>query len=80
MTTTAVVVPDLGNGVQEAQIESWAKQAGDPVQAGELLLTITTPKVSLEIEAPVSGVLAEALVEEDDIVEAGERLATIDSA
>ncbi len=80
MTKTPVVVPDLGNEIDEAQVETWLKGLGDAVAEGEPLLTLTTPKVSLEIEAPVSGTLMAMLVEADDIVSVGDELAAIESA
>jgi pyruvate/2-oxoglutarate dehydrogenase complex dihydrolipoamide acyltransferase (E2) component len=74
---TPVVMPQLGNEIEEAQIDSWAKSPGDSVTKGEILLTITTPKLTMEIEAPASGVLKEILVPADELASVGTTLAII---
>ena len=72
-----VVMPQLGNEIEEAQIDAWAKAPGDKVTAGEMLLTITTPKLTMELEAPASGVLKEILVAADELASVGATLAII---
>lgn len=74
---TPVVMPQLGNEIEEAQIDGWLKKPGDAVKAGEPLLTITTPKLTMEIEAPASGTLKEILVPADELASAGATLAII---
>ena len=76
-TQTPVQMPNLGNEVTEAQIDLWHKQPGDRVEAGEELLSITTPKLSMDIEAPASGTLQSVEVGEDEIAEVGTTLAII---
>ncbi len=74
---TPVVMPQLGNEIEEAQIDSWAKAPGDAVTKGEMLLSITTPKLTMEIETPVSGVLKEIVVPADELASVGATLAII---
>ena len=74
---TPVVMPQLGNEIEEAQIDGWMKSPGDTVKVGEALLTITTPKLTMEIEAPVSGTLKEILVPADELASVGTTLAII---
>ena len=76
---TQVVMPQLGNEIEEALVESWMKSVGDKVSAGEALLSVTTPKVTLEIEAPASGTLSKILVEADELASVGATLAIITS-
>ena len=61
--STDVVMPQLGNEITEAQIDYWSRSPGEKVEKGEMLLTITTPKLTMEIEAPASGTLREIRVE-----------------
>jgi len=56
-----VLMPNLGNEITEAQIDAWHRAVGERIERGEMLLTITTPKVTLEIEAPAAGVLKSIL-------------------
>ena len=79
MARIEVKLPSLGNEVTEAQIDLWHRQAGETVREGEELLSITTPKLSMDIEAPASGRLAEILVEEDEIAEVGTVLGVIET-
>lgn len=74
---TPVVMPQLGNEIEEAQIDSWAKAPGEAVTKGEMLLTITTPKLTMELEAPATGVLKEILVPADELASVGDTLAII---
>ncbi len=58
---TEIRVPTLGESVSEATIGKWFKKAGDAVKADEPIVELETDKVTLEVPAPASGVLAEIL-------------------
>ncbi|MGN8025916.1 2-oxoglutarate dehydrogenase, E2 component, dihydrolipoamide succinyltransferase [Microbacterium sp. 22242] len=75
--STPVVLPALGESVTEGTVTRWLKQVGDTVQADEGLLEISTDKVDTEIPSPISGVIEEILVAEDETVEIGAILARI---
>ena len=75
--STSVVLPALGESVTEGTVTRWLKQVGDTVQADEGLLEISTDKVDTEIPSPVSGVIEEILVAEDETVEVGALLARV---
>jgi 2-oxoglutarate dehydrogenase E2 component (dihydrolipoamide succinyltransferase) len=64
-------VPALGESISEATVGKWFKKAGDPVQADEPLVELETDKVTLEVNAPSSGVLSEIAAETGQTVAIG---------
>ncbi|WP_444452466.1 2-oxoglutarate dehydrogenase complex dihydrolipoyllysine-residue succinyltransferase [Rhodobacter capsulatus] len=72
---TDVMVPALGESVAEATVSTWFKKPGDAVAQDEILCELETDKVSVEVPAPVAGVLSEILAPEGASVAAGGRLA-----
>ncbi len=61
---TKVLVPLLGEGVEEVTVTKWLKKEGDSVNELEPLLEVNTDKVDTEIPAPASGTVLKILVEE----------------
>ena len=55
---TDTVVPTLGESVSSATVARWLKKAGDAVAADEPLVELETDKVTVEVNAPVAGVIA----------------------
>ncbi len=74
---TDVMVPTLGESVTEATVSTWFKKVGDQVAQDEMLCELETDKVSVEVPAPVAGVLAEILAPEGTTVDPKARLAII---
>ena len=72
-----ILMPQLGETVNEGTIAAWHKQVGDEVEKDELLLDVETDKVATEIPAPVAGTLTSIKVEEGETVEVGTVLALI---
>ncbi|HSC96042.1 MAG TPA: dihydrolipoamide acetyltransferase family protein [Burkholderiales bacterium] len=70
-------MPQLGETVAEGTVIRWYKRVGDTVKADETLFDVETDKVSTEIPAPASGVIAEILVQEGTTAKVGARLAVI---
>ena len=58
-----IKVPTLGESVTEATVARWFKKAGEAVSADEPLVELETDKVTLEVNAPASGRLAEVAVD-----------------
>jgi 2-oxoglutarate dehydrogenase E2 component (dihydrolipoamide succinyltransferase) len=72
-----VIMPQLGETVAEGTVTKWHKKVGDAVKADEALFDVETDKVSTEVPAPASGVIAEIVVEEGATAKVGARLAVI---
>ncbi|SMX47224.1 Dihydrolipoyllysine-residue succinyltransferase component of 2-oxoglutarate dehydrogenase complex [Maliponia aquimaris] len=74
-----VMVPTLGESVTEATVSTWFKKVGDAVAQDEMLCELETDKVSVEVPAPVAGVLTEILAAEGATVQANGKLAVLSS-
>ncbi|MDF1793491.1 MAG: 2-oxoglutarate dehydrogenase complex dihydrolipoyllysine-residue succinyltransferase [Thalassobaculaceae bacterium] len=77
---TEIKVPALGESVSEATVAKWMKAVGDAVAADEPLVELETDKVTLEVNAPASGVLQEIAAQEGAEVEVGALLGSIDES
>lgn len=74
-----IVLPQLGNEIEEAQVDAWLKQIGETVAKGEQIVVITTPKVTFEVEAPAAGTLKSIIVGAEEIVAVGAILGIIET-
>jgi pyruvate dehydrogenase E2 component (dihydrolipoamide acetyltransferase) len=74
---TSVIMPALEMAQESGRLVSWLKREGEPVTKGEPLMEIETDKVTVEIEAPDSGILGGVLVKENDEVPVGQTIAWI---
>lgn len=72
-----VIVPQLGETVTEGKITTWFKSVGDKVAAGDNLFEIETDKVTTEVQATESGVLAEIRVAAGETVPVGTVVAVL---
>ena len=77
---TEIRVPALGESVAEATVGRWFKKPGEPVSADEPIAELETDKVTLEVNAPASGVLAEIVAKDGETVSAGALLGQIGDA
>ena len=57
-----VVMPKMGLTMTEGTIDEWKKNVGDTVQKGEILYSVTTDKLTNDVEAEADGVLLKILV------------------
>ena len=73
-----VVVPQLGESVNEARVARWLKHEGDHVETGEPLVELETDKIDLEVGADHAGVLSSIKHREGDDVKVGEVLAVVE--
>ncbi len=72
-----VIMPKMGDGMEEGTLLRWLKQVGDQVDAGDPIAEIETDKVALEIEAAESGYLIQTMVGEGQTVPIGTPIAQI---
>jgi pyruvate dehydrogenase E2 component (dihydrolipoamide acetyltransferase) len=77
---TQMVMPLLGQTMEEGTITKWLKNEGDKVEKGEPILEVMTDKANMEVEAPVSGVLRKIIAKEEQIVPIKEVIAIIGTA
>ncbi|MFF4253934.1 dihydrolipoamide acetyltransferase family protein [Streptomyces sp. NPDC001663] len=71
MTVQQFRLPDVGEGLEEAEIVSWHVAVGDTVTHNQVLVEIETAKSLVELPSPYNGVIAELLVEEGQTVAVG---------
>ncbi len=77
---TKVLVPLLGEGVEEVTVIKWLKKEGDSVNELEPLLEVNTDKVDTEIPAPATGTVLKIMAEEGLPAKVGSVLAYIGKA
>ena len=68
---TTFNLPDLGEGLPEAEIVAWHVAEGDAVKTDDLLVSVETAKAVVEVPSPYSGVIAHLHAKAGDIVETG---------
>ena len=76
---TEIVMPKMGESINEGTILEWRKNVGDPIELDEILLEIGTDKVDSEIPSPCEGIVVEILAKPNDVIEVGKVIAKIDS-
>ncbi|WP_029145246.1 dihydrolipoamide acetyltransferase family protein [Microbacterium luticocti] len=79
MTTQTFVLPDVGEGLTEAEIVTWRVQPGDPVAVDDVLVEIETAKSLVELPSPFAGTVGEMLVDEGRTVDVGTPIITIET-
>ncbi|MCY4309962.1 MAG: 2-oxoglutarate dehydrogenase complex dihydrolipoyllysine-residue succinyltransferase [Rhodospirillaceae bacterium] len=75
-----IKVPALGESVTTAEVAKWFKRVGDDITEDEPVVELETDKVTLEVNAPVTGILSEILVDEGAEVEVNALLGRIDES
>ena len=76
--THTVLLPDIGETIDEGVVEEWLVEVGDEVEKGEPILTVEVDKATLEVAATAEGVLVRQLVDVEQTVRTGDPLAEID--
>ncbi|MBS1713714.1 MAG: 2-oxo acid dehydrogenase subunit E2 [Armatimonadetes bacterium] len=74
---TEVIMPKMGDGMEEGTLVEWLKNEGDAVKSGETIANIQTDKATLEMEAPASGTLAGIILQAGQTVPVGTPIAAV---
>jgi len=80
LSESEFALPDVGEGLTEAEIVSWRVRPGDTVTINQVLVEIETAKSLVELPSPFAGVVSALLVEEGQTVEVGTPIISVDSA
>lgn len=78
MAQFEIIMPKMGESIEEATITKWFVKEGDKVVEDDVLLEIATDKVDSEIPSPVEGVVKKVLFEQDETIAVGTVIAVID--
>ncbi|KTR11679.1 dihydrolipoamide acetyltransferase family protein [Curtobacterium luteum] len=79
MATAEFPLPDVGEGLTEAEIVQWRVAIGDEIAVDQVLVEIETAKSLVELPSPFSGTVTGLLVAEGDTVEVGRPIIRVDS-
>ena len=74
-----VVMPKMGESIQEGKILRWMKKPGEKIAQDESILEISTDKVDSEIPSPAAGFLSKIIVPEGETVDVGTVIAVIET-
>src|SRR5699024_154543 len=80
MSIQVIKMPDIGEGIAEVEIVEWHVAQGDTVAEDQVLVDVMTDKASVEIPAPVAGVVARLGGEVGDTLAVGAELLAIEPA
>jgi 2-oxoisovalerate dehydrogenase E2 component (dihydrolipoyl transacylase) len=80
MSTQTFLLPDVGEGLTEAEIVSWRVAPGDAVDVNDVLVEIETAKSLVELPSPFAGTVGDLLVAEGDTVNVGAPIIPIASS
>ena len=74
-----IVLPRMGESVDEATITGWLKNEGDKINEDDLIVEIATDKVDSEVPSEFSGILIKKLCNVNDVVKVGDPIAIIET-
>lgn len=78
MSIQSFTMPDLGEGIHEAEVLLILVDKGAPVKEGDVILEVETDKAAVEIPSPFTGTVAEVLVKPGEIVQVGDVMIAFD--
>lgn len=72
-------LPKWGLTMEDGKIVEWLVSVGDRVEQGQVIATVETEKIEVDLEAPAAGVVAELIVPEGDTADVGEDVIALDT-
>lgn len=78
MAAREFLLPDLGEGLEDAEVVSWKVKEGDRVELNQILVEVNTAKALVEIPSPWVGTVQKLHAAEGDVVKVGQPLVSID--
>ena len=75
-----LTVPVLGESITEATVARWLKKVGDIIQSDETIIELETDKVTVEVNAPTSGILDSMDVLQGEVARVGDILGYVNSS
>ena len=73
-----IIMPSLGETVDEGKVVKWLKKVGDEIKEGDILFEVETDKTAAEIPSTVNGKLTEIIAQEGDTIPVGGKIATVE--
>ena len=73
-----IIMPSLGETVDEGKVVKWLKKVGDEIKEGDILCEVETDKTAAEIPSTVNGKLIERIAQEGDTIPVGGKIATVE--
>ena len=73
-----IIMPSLGETVDEGKVIKWHKNVGDEIKEGDILCEVETDKTAAEIPSTVNGTLTEIIATEGDVIPVGGKIATVE--
>tara|TARA_Y100000590_G_C15293566_1_gene853515 strand:- start:60 stop:287 length:228 start_codon:yes stop_codon:yes gene_type:complete len=73
-----IILPNIGETVEEGKVIKWLKQVGDQVADGDVVCEVETDKSTMEVPTTISGTIKEIKVKEGEIVPVGSVLAVVE--
>lgn len=80
MADSEFLLPDVGEGLTEAEIVAWKVKAGDSVEINQVIVEIETAKSLVELPSPFAGTVSAILVQEGETVEVGTPIISVGAA
>jgi 2-oxoisovalerate dehydrogenase E2 component (dihydrolipoyl transacylase) len=80
MPTFTFNLPDIGEGIAEAEIVAWHVKVGDRISEDQPLADMMTDKATVEMESPVAGIVTKVAGEAGDVIAIGSMLVEIETA